>query len=80
MPTSKFAVSMDPKLLTRLDRLVKGRRFRSRSEAVQIAVREKLERIERSRLARECRKLNSAAEQAMAEEGMSGELGTWPEY
>ncbi len=74
MAANKFAVSMDPDLLNRLDRLVKNQTFRSRSHAVQVAVREKVERIEHSRLARECRKLDRKAEQAMAEEGLSEEL------
>jgi hypothetical protein len=43
-------------------------------------VQEKLERIERRRLARECAKLDPVFEKAMAEEGMSEEIGQWPEY
>jgi len=42
--------------------------------------REKLERVNHSRLARESAKLDPKFEQAMAEEGMSGELAEWPEY
>ena len=80
MAVKKFAVSMEPELLSRLDHLVKNRAFRSRSQAVQVAVREKVERFEHSRLARECRKLDRKAEQAMAEEGLSEELNQWPEY
>jgi metal-responsive CopG/Arc/MetJ family transcriptional regulator len=53
MSTAKIAVSMDKHLLTRLDRLVKGRAFATRSQAVQVAVREKIERMEHTRLARE---------------------------
>ncbi|MDY7010236.1 MAG: ribbon-helix-helix domain-containing protein [Planctomycetota bacterium] len=80
MAVKKFAVSMGPELLNRLDRLVKSRVFSSRSQAVQVAVREKVERLEHSRLARECRKLDHKTEQAMAEEGLSEELTQWPEY
>ncbi len=43
-------------------------------------MREKLERVNRSRLARESAKRNPKFEQAMAEEGMSRELAEWPEY
>jgi len=39
-----------------------------------------LERIERSRLARECAKLDPNFEKAMAEEGLTGDLSEWPEY
>jgi len=80
MSTTKVAFTLDEKTLDRLDRLVKARVFPNRSRAIQEAVEEKLERLEQSRLARECAKLDPAFEQAMAEEGMSEELGQWPEY
>jgi len=80
MSTAKVAVTMDKDLLERLDRLVTNRRFPNRSQAVQEAVSEKLARLERSRLAVECAKLDRAAEQAMAEEGMSSAEAEWPEY
>ena len=51
-----------------------------RSQAVLVAVREKLQRLERSRLARECAKLDPATEQALAEEGLSRDAEEWPEY
>lgn len=80
MSTAKVAITMDKNLLDRLDRLVRSRRFTNRSRAVQEAVSEKLARLERGRLARECAKLDRAFEQAMAEEGISGEGAEWPEY
>ena len=80
MSTTKVAITIDEETLNRLDRLVKDRVFPNRSKAIQQAVQEKLDRLERNRLARECGKLDPVFEQAMAEEGMSEELGTWPEY
>jgi len=80
MRSSKVAISMDKDLLAELDGLVVEKVFDSRSQAIQVAVQEKLARLQRGRLARECAKLDPAAEQAMAEEGMSGELAQWPEY
>ena len=80
MTTAKVAITLGEETLARLDRLVKERIFPNRSKAIQEAVEEKLDRLERSRLARECAKLDPAFEQAMAEEGMSEELGQWPEY
>ena len=80
MSTAKVAITIERELLTRLDRLVKSRRFPSRSRAVQEAVTEKLARMERSRLAQECAKLDRASEQAMADEGMTAEAAEWPEY
>ena len=80
MSTAKVAITIERELLSRLDRLVKSRRFPNRSRAVQEAVTEKLARMERSRLAQECAKLDRASEQAMAEEGMTDEAIQWPAY
>jgi metal-responsive CopG/Arc/MetJ family transcriptional regulator len=80
MARSKVAVSLDESLLNRLDRLVRKAVFPNRSQAIQVAVAEKLERLERSRLARECAKLDPDFEKSIAEEGLSEELSGWPEY
>ena len=80
MAASKVAISIDKDLLAELDRLVVRKVFASRSQAVQVAVQEKVARLHRRRLAEECAKLDPAFEQAMAEDGMSGELAQWPEY
>ena len=48
--------------------------FPNRSKAIQSAVEEKLSRMEKSRLARECSKPDPKYEQAIAEEGFSMEL------
>lgn len=80
MSRSKVAISLDESTLDRLDRLVRKQVFPSRSQAVQEAVEEKLARLERSRLARECAKLDPAFEKALAEEGLSEDLSEWPEY
>ncbi|HUL30854.1 MAG TPA: ribbon-helix-helix domain-containing protein [Thermodesulfobacteriota bacterium] len=80
MGAAKVAITLDEDLLRRLDRLVKNRTFENRSRAIQEAVSEKLARLERSRLARECAKLDKKFEQTMADEGLSDEAGEWPEY
>jgi Arc/MetJ-type ribon-helix-helix transcriptional regulator len=80
MARAKVAVSLERNTLDRLDRLVEEAVFRNRSQAVQAAVEEKLERLTRSRLARECAKLDPAFEKALAEEGVSEGLASWPEY
>lgn len=80
MPRSKVAVSLDERALERVDRLVREGVFPSRSRAIEAALEEKLERLERTRLARECAKLDPAEERALAEEGMSEELAAWPAY
>jgi len=80
MPAAKVAISLDAKVLERIDRLVEEQAFPNRSKAIEEAVREKLARLDRSRLARECAKLDPAFEKALADEGVSGELSEWPEY
>ena len=80
MSSAKIAVTIDQDLLTRLDRLVTERRFPNRSRVVQEALREKLERLDRRRLARECAKLDPAFEQQLAEEGMAEDREQWPAY
>jgi Arc/MetJ-type ribon-helix-helix transcriptional regulator len=80
MSRSKIAITLDEGMLDRLDRLVARRVFPNRSRAIQLAVAEKLRKLERTRLARECAKLDPKFEKALAEEGMSEELGEWPEY
>lgn len=80
MARSKVAISLDEQVLDRLDRLVKEAAFPNRSKAIEKAIEEKLARLERSRLARECAKLDPEFEKSMAEEGLSEELSGWPEY
>ena len=80
MSTEKIVITIEDKTLTRLDTLVKSRAFPSRSRLIQEAIREKLERLDRSRLARECAKLDEDFEKSLAEEGLSEELSEWPEY
>jgi Arc/MetJ-type ribon-helix-helix transcriptional regulator len=80
MAVSKIAITIDDKTLKRLDILVKSKFFPNRSKAIQEAVTEKLMRIEKSRLAQECAKLDPEFEQSLAEEGFSSELEEWPEY
>ncbi len=80
MARSKVAISLEESILNRLDKLVKKKVFPNRSQAIEEAVAEKLARLERSRLAQECAKLDPAFEKALAEEGLSEELAEWPEY
>jgi Arc/MetJ-type ribon-helix-helix transcriptional regulator len=80
MARSKVAISLDESTLNRLDRLVKKRVFPNRSQAIEEAVAEKLARLEKSRLAHECAKLDPIFEKALAEEGLSQDLKEWPEY
>ena len=80
MAASKIAITLDDKLLKQIDSLVKLRYFPNRSKAIQEAVAEKLVRLEKSRLSKECAKLDPEFEQSLAEEGFSVEMEEWPEY
>jgi len=80
MARSKIAISLDALLVERLDRFVKEEVFPNRSQAIQAAVEEKLARLKKGSLARECAKLDPRFEKALAEEGLSEALSEWPEY
>ena len=80
MSKAKIAITIDEPLLARIDRLVAEQIFSSRSQAIEAAMEEKIERFERGRLAQECAKLAPAFEKAFAEEGLSRELNEWPGY
>jgi Arc/MetJ-type ribon-helix-helix transcriptional regulator len=80
MGKEKIAITLDEEFIGELDRLVKRRVFRNRSQAIGEAVSEKLLRLKRSRLAIECAKLDRVAEKAMAEEGLTEDVSQWPEY
>ncbi len=80
MPKAKIAISLTAQILDRLDRLVQNQTFLNRSQAIEAALAEKLDRLDRVRLAGECSKLDPAEEKEFAEEGFAEELSRWPEY
>ncbi len=80
MDTSKVAISMNKEILEKLDSLVKDHVFPNRSRAIQEAVEEKLSRMQRTRLAEQCARLDPIQERQLAEEGLSAELDKWPAY
>ena len=80
MPKTKVAVTVDADLLDRVDGLVAAGRFANRSQAVESALADTVARLARTRLARECAKVDPREEQALAEEGFAGSRDTWPEY
>jgi metal-responsive CopG/Arc/MetJ family transcriptional regulator len=80
MSTAKIAISIEQSLLERIDRLVKERIFPNRSKAIQEAVKEKVKKLDKSRLAAECARLDPVFEQSMADEGLAKDFESWPEY
>ena len=80
MPKTKVALTLDTELLERVDELVAKQRFRNRSQAVEAALADKVQRLARTRLARESAKLNPKDEKRLADEGLADALNSWPEY
>lgn len=80
MAKAKLAVTMDEQTLTEVDSLVRRHIFPNRSRIIELAVREKLDRLSKNRLASQCALLDPDFEQALAEEGMGEELDQWPAY
>jgi len=80
MPKTKVAITLDADLLDRVDELVDRREFRNRSQAIEIALAEKLARSRRTRLARECAKLDRGDEKALAGERFTRSADSWPAY
>ena len=80
MASVKVAITLEQETVRQVDSLVARRVFQNRSRAIQIALHEKIERVEGSRLAAECAKLDPKFEQLMAEEGLSADVASWPEF
>jgi metal-responsive CopG/Arc/MetJ family transcriptional regulator len=80
MAKAKLAITLDSELLDEIDELIADRHFTNRSQAIEAAVAEKVARLSRTRLARESARLDPRAEKALAEEGLSADVGSWPEY
>lgn len=73
MAAVKVAITVERELLKAVDVWVKSGRYPNRSQAVQSALRERLERWKRDRLAEEVRKLNPKEERKLADERLAGE-------
>jgi Arc/MetJ-type ribon-helix-helix transcriptional regulator len=80
MASVKVAITLEQETLRQVDSLVARGMFPNRSRAIQIALHEKIERVQGSRLAAECAKLDPDFEQALAEEGLSADAAAWPEF
>lgn len=73
MPSAKVAITLEKGLLKEVDGLVAKGTFGNRSQAIAEAVREKVLRIGKRRLARELAKLDFEEEKALADERIIGE-------
>jgi Arc/MetJ-type ribon-helix-helix transcriptional regulator len=79
MARAKIAITVDEEALAEIDRLVETGIFPNRSRAFEGAVKERIARLQHSRLAREAAKLDRSEERALANESYSGDV-EWPEY
>ena len=77
MSSAKIAVSLDKKLLHKVDVFVEKKIFKNRSHAIQLSLLKNVERIEHRRLIEECGHLDIIAERKMADDGFVGDV-EWP--
>jgi len=79
MSKEKISITLDERVIDKLDRLVNKHVFQSRSQAIQEAVSENLLRMKRTRLAEESVKLDPAFERAISDEGVAEDMKQWQE-
>lgn len=80
MSSAKVAISIKKDLLAQVDRWVEEGRYPNRSQAIQAALAEKIDRSRHRRLVEEAMKLDPDEERALAEEGFAAGAETWPAY
>lgn len=80
MGKAKIGITLDEKIVGRLDQLVKQEAYSNRSQAIEAALRDKLQRLDRTRLARELARLDPDQERALADEGIATDGAAWPEF
>ncbi len=80
MGKAKIAITLDKQSISELDRLVQEDVFQNRSQAIQEAISEKLQRLKKTRLIAESSKLDAAFERKLSEEGITRDMKEWPEY
>ena len=80
MRKAKIAITLDGNIVERIDYLVQMKTFLNRSQAIEEALKEKLNRLDKSRLATESSKLDPIYERDLAEEGIAQDTSEWPEF
>lgn len=79
MAKTKIAITLDQGLLRRVDRAVDRGVESNRSAAIERAVADFINRMDRTRLARECAKLTPASERVAADASLHDSV-QWPAY
>lgn len=80
MPATKIAITMDADIVKQIDRLVREGKYRSRSGAIQDALKDRLRNWRTKRLLEEASKLDPAEERELAEESIHAEGEAWEKY
>ena len=80
MSVAKIAISIDDQLLARLDNFITQKKFKTRSQAIQLAVQNTIERLDHQRLIHACLQLDTQTERGLADEGLKKDLEEWPEF
>ena len=80
MTRAKIAITIDHVLLELLDNLIQNRTFSNRSQAINTALKEKLSRIQKTRLELECQKLVMEDEREFADIGIEEDFREWDKY
>jgi hypothetical protein len=80
MTMVKISITMDEAVLKQLHSMVKSRFIPAEVKPSRKPWRIKLERIRKTRLARECATPDPDYERSFSEEGFSVEIDGWPEY
>ncbi|CAA6799191.1 MAG: Unknown protein [uncultured Sulfurovum sp.] len=80
MTRAKIAITIDQVLLELLDSLVQNKTFNNRSQAINAALKEKLSRIQKTRLELECQKLVMEDERELADIGIEEDFREWDKY
>jgi len=80
MSVAKIAISIDDQLLAKLDGFIALKKFKTRSQAIQIAVQNTIERLDHKRLIHACMQLDTNIERSLADEGLKKDLEEWPEF
>ena len=80
MPATKIAITVGEETVRQIDRLVKEGKYRSRSNAIQEALNDRLRDWRRKRLLKELSSLDPAEERELAEEALHAEGAEWEKY
>jgi metal-responsive CopG/Arc/MetJ family transcriptional regulator len=80
MVKANIAITIDERMVGGIDRLVRQKAFFNRSQAIETAIQEQRNRMDRCQLALESSQLSSKHEQAMTDEGTREDAKSWPVY